>query len=835
VEIAAKFVFLLAGPLAFADELSLRACVEPAHPVPLSAFADNDPIGATQDVGNITLMEISGDYSRGISAPRQAVAARYLASHPDKYDFLVVFTTFEFDTGVATAFYNPIRNDTTGLGLPTFDLSAAYASAGTLQGYVDMAALGRYTFAVGSPNYHNSVDVLAHEIMHRWGTHVHFIDAVGHDSADLLGQEAAHWSYFLDTDASVMYGNDWQAQGAGFQSVGARHRFSPLDLYLGGFAAASEVPPFTLIRNGTGGTATDLPRLGAVSDGQAETITIEQIIAASGTRVPSVLDTQKNFSAAMILLKRPGENVAPERLLELERFRIRFEQQLIEMTDGRATMRIFTQAPGGSIGPPAILHGSGQTANPGGISGATAWLEQHQFGDGHWEDRPQTAMRDTAAVVVALEELDSGFSGLARARAWMRTRPTANFDQRSWKLLGVGLDEDAAALTSDQDAGGGFALASGWNASSIDTALVAAALADHEPGTPAINAALQWLGTEQNADGSFGVAKSGYGHLLSTLHIASLFGDVSDGSSATHLQQAADWIARRQLPDGGMGLRLHSSLAETIETYSSLGRVQMPPPFSADGVRAYVRHNQQLDGDWGGSIYLTAKAVLAYGRDLRANLAFSSAPTISPMQLHDGERATLAAIVANTGNVAVGATTLRWYDGDPDLGGIQLGGDLLVPDLAAGSRTTITYVWDASGQAGDHVLRAVLDATNAVSEASEQDNRAQIAVTVLPPFASPDLTLIAGDFTLDPLAVSSLPSTIHLSGLIRNIGAQEANGAQVRLFAKPDTTHALATTVVDVPARGSAPLAMDFQATAATNLSLLLRADPEVQPRVFAV
>ena len=42
----------------------------------------------------------------------------------------------------------------------------------------------------------------------------------------------------------------------------------------------------------------------------------------------------------MILLKRPGENISTDVLLELERFRVRFQQEFAQMTDGRALVRV---------------------------------------------------------------------------------------------------------------------------------------------------------------------------------------------------------------------------------------------------------------------------------------------------------------------------------------------------------------------------------------------------------------------------------------------------------------------------------------------------------------
>lgn len=341
-----------------------RGCVELPKPVSLASMKDGaDFVASSNDVGNLTVMEVQGNYARGESAIRQAVASRFYAAHPDDYDFLFVFTTFEFDTGDAAAFHNILRNDTAGIGRPMLDVGAAFGSPARLQGYIDMAAMSRYTFSPGSPTYHEVYDTLAHELMHRWGMEVHFVDAAGHDSADLLGRDGLHWSYFLDSDASLMYGNDWALQGDGtFRSIDTRHRYSPLDLYLAGFASPAEVHPFVLIRAGTGGVATDLPRLGATSEGTAETITIDQVIAANGPRIPSSINSQKVFSAALILLTRPGETVPIERLLDLERFRARAAQQMAQETDGRASLSVFTRPKGATVGLPEFLHGSGHAA-----------------------------------------------------------------------------------------------------------------------------------------------------------------------------------------------------------------------------------------------------------------------------------------------------------------------------------------------------------------------------------------------------------------------------------------------------------------------------------------
>ena len=812
------------GDVPFQDT---QYCVQEVDPVAASKDAIK-AVGSVQDVGNITVMEFEGDYARGLTAPRQEIAERFYASHADTYDFLIVFSTFEFETGNAVAFHNRIRNDTLGIGLPLYDHSGAFGSAGRLQGFIDMAAVGRYSFAPSSPRYQDLLATFLHEVMHRWGMDLHFIDGDGNPSNALLSLEQSHWSYFLDSDASVMLGNDWQVQPDGsFRSVDARHRYSPVDLYAAGFASPAEVHPLLLIRNGTGGTPVDVPRVGATSAGTAEMVSIEQIVEASGPRVPPATTSQKDFSAAFILLKRPGEIVAPDRLVDLERLRIRAAQQFVAATDGRATLRIYTESRAQGMRLPEILQGSGAADVAPGVAAAAAWLEDRQEIDGHWQDRPATAMRDTVAVVAALTELDPHFPGLPLAREWIAANAASNLDQTSWRLLGAGLGQDATSLTSHQNADGGFAIEPRWTSGPYDTALVGAALADRAPGSAALASALLRVGVAQNQDGSIGVVEGGPGRTLPTLRAAAMFAAVGDSGNLLRLQRATDWISSRQSSDGGIGNPSGvSSLPESIETYALTGRIPLAD-MVANGLRNHVRQRQQVDGDWGGSVYLTATAALAHARDQRANLVVEGGPVAVPDSVHDGQRMIMQAVVANLGNVAAAPSVLRWYDGNPDEGGIQIGNDAQVPNLVARSRATTSVEWDTTNQVGDHTLWVVVDAASTIEESSEQDNRSILAATVLPPSAIADLALFSSDFIATPSNVVSLPSTIHVAGLVRNPGIQDAPGVVVRVHERAQPAIVLAESSIDVPARGTATVGFDVVANEPRTLDLVIRADPD--------
>ena len=714
-----------------------------------------------------------------------------------------------------------------GIGLPLYDYSAEFGSSGRLQGYVDMAALSRYSLVQQESRFQFTLKTLAHELMHRWGSHLGFRDAAGNSSTDLIGPDQSHWSYFLDTDASVMYGNDWNARADGsFESVAALQRFSALDLYSAGLYASSEVPAFNLIRGGTG-SATDLPRPGAVSGGSLESITIDQVIAESGPRNPTAAESQKDFRAAFILLKRPGEQVSAATTLALEQLRTRAQQYFSQITRSRANLRIFTtrdQATGAGL--PQILVGSGATTTPPGVAGAIAWLEARQLPDGHWQDHPSTALRDTIAAVEALQELDPGFAGLAAARGWIAVQTPANLDDtaRRW-ALGASAADDTAI--EQAQTGSGWSLVPAWPSSSYDTALIAETRASRGNASVSLSPTLASLTAFQRADGAFAHVANGRGRVMTTARAAAALAALPDPVFDAARGRAVSWLEQRLLEFNGTTTDELLTLPDFVELYVRAGTVPLSGP-GAETIRQRIRTTQQVAGDWSGSVYLTATAALARARDQRGNLAVVGSPMATPANPSDGQRVLLSATVVNSGNVPVPASVLRWFNGDPDQGGTQIGNDAAVSALSANARVTISTNWTTTGQAGVRNLWLVLDATGLVEETSELDNRAELVVTVQSPSSQPDLTLDENDVHFTPGSVTSLPSPVQLSASLRNIGLQSASAALVRLsVVRNGQRTALAEARVDVPPQSQVPIELAFNATTAEALQLILEADPD--------
>ncbi|GBD99028.1 hypothetical protein BMS3Abin07_01059 [bacterium BMS3Abin07] len=149
------------------------------------------------DYGNVTVMEVEGNYDAKLpdgtnnDLPRQVIAKEFYRLHKDEYDFLVIFSNFNFamPAGDADAYYSHVKNDTQGIGLEIFDNTSFYGSNGKLQGTVDMGNIAGMTVDPFDPDFEHTLSTLNHELMHRWGAYVHFREADGAGSIALLGKK----------------------------------------------------------------------------------------------------------------------------------------------------------------------------------------------------------------------------------------------------------------------------------------------------------------------------------------------------------------------------------------------------------------------------------------------------------------------------------------------------------------------------------------------------------------------------------------------------------------------------------------------------------------------
>ena len=116
----------------------------------------------------------------------------------------------------------------------------------------------------------------------------------------------------IPVEADAMGGSTWKDNGDGTYTQLDRDYYSPakgwswLALYLMGLAKPEEVPPFFILRN--------LQRTGQsdadghpIYKGDKTVITIQDVIAAMGPRVPDFDHAQKKFNTAIVVMTMPGK------------------------------------------------------------------------------------------------------------------------------------------------------------------------------------------------------------------------------------------------------------------------------------------------------------------------------------------------------------------------------------------------------------------------------------------------------------------------------------------------------------------------------------------------
>jgi hypothetical protein len=206
--------------------------------------------------------------------------------------------------------------------------------------------LSERTFNGKIPPYDYAMSQIGHEMGHRWSA---FVSAK--INGELISLGPTHWAtglqapaafpYQRPVEASAMGGGVWQDNFDGtFTQLDDDYYvpatgWSYLDLYLMGFISASEVPDFFLLRN--------LAPQGKDANGHMiykadrTKITINDVIAVEGPRLPDVEHSQRRFNTGMVIVLEHGHKAPPQLLQDVEGIRQRW-MDYWETTTGHRSM-----------------------------------------------------------------------------------------------------------------------------------------------------------------------------------------------------------------------------------------------------------------------------------------------------------------------------------------------------------------------------------------------------------------------------------------------------------------------------------------------------------------
>jgi hypothetical protein len=207
--------------------------------------------------------------------------------------------------------------------------------------------LAERTFNGKIPPYDYALSQIGHEMGHRWSA---FVSAK--IDGELIPLGPTHWAtglqaqaafpYQRPIEASAMGGGVWQDNFDGTWTQLDDDYYVPatgwsyLDLYLMGFIAPSEVPDFFLLRNLVPQERDANGHM--IYRAERTKVTINDVIAAEGPRLPDADHAQKRFNTGMVIVLEHGHTPPPELLERVDGIRLRWMDYWETTTGHRSVM-----------------------------------------------------------------------------------------------------------------------------------------------------------------------------------------------------------------------------------------------------------------------------------------------------------------------------------------------------------------------------------------------------------------------------------------------------------------------------------------------------------------
>ncbi|HZW92191.1 MAG TPA: hypothetical protein VFF64_04390 [Candidatus Eremiobacteraceae bacterium] len=316
-----------------------------------------------------------------LAVPRpQDLSCTVIKALGDRFDFLAYYSDFRVDNQEASPPSDgPLESNIAGIG-PThhfdpasrctqgrfqlgFDHPVYVASnemqdgppAGAPVGSVHDITFYAHQLAEASPDgnprpYNYAVGHLGHEVAHRWAAYV---------SAKINGETISlgpwpHWArglqapvafpYQMPTEASTLGGGVWQDNFDGTYTQLHDGYFVPatgysyLDLYLMGLISAAEVPDFFILKSlvPAGKDTNGHPMFKA----ERTKVTIQDVIAAEGPRLPDVDHSQRKFNTGIVVVVEHGQSPSHELIERANGIRQQWIDYWTTVTGHRSTMTV---------------------------------------------------------------------------------------------------------------------------------------------------------------------------------------------------------------------------------------------------------------------------------------------------------------------------------------------------------------------------------------------------------------------------------------------------------------------------------------------------------------
>ncbi len=419
------------------------------------------------------------------------------------------------------------------------------------------------------------------------------------------------------------------------------------------------------------------------------------------------------------------------------------------------------------------------------IADAVDWLLDDQDPSGLWGVDGGTPLRDATVVVDVLSALAADSAAVNGALDTARALPANSTDYRARLLTSEVLAGRTAAtariarLAAMQSPDGGWGYRDGHESNALDTALALTALSRVSyADAAALSMGVNALALTQNPDGGWPFGAGGSSNTFITaraIFALVLFAD--DFDVATEIEAGVAWLRTNANPDGGFGSEGTSNPYETGFAVAAMTRGG-PAVQEITNAVDYLWTRQLPDGSWSSDAYATAVAVLGLSH-VAPDLALGTSDIVlSNPAPSDSEVVAIHATIHNRGLVAADDVLVRVYDGDPALGSVQIGDDVVFAVIPADGESTAVVDWSTLGLAGDHSIHVVSDPLNEILEPEESNNIGTRDVHVLFPA---DLLIGAGGIVFVPPEPDTLESLV-IQTTVRNVGETPATNVSLQVW-----------------------------------------------------
>jgi len=226
-----------------------------------------------------------------------------------------------------------------------------------------------------------------------------------------------------------------------------------------------------------------------------------------------------------------------------------------------------------------------------------------------------------------------------------------------------------------------------------------------------------------------------------------------------------DWMASSTIDarNNALFVSVKTDLSRTTPQ-AKLGNFQDGLSIVAKGIKADLSLSDELNFT---SLPIAPDLDLQ-GRDIRFDVPLFKGGAYASA----GDTIGITARVHNLGGFIAESVKLRFFDGHPDSGGIQIGGDILIERILADSLESAQMEWVATP--GVHKIYVAVDPENTISELKESNNLAFQLLYVVPDVAVSEIRFS----NTNP----ALNDTIKITGVVENLSGATASNVIIRFF-----------------------------------------------------